>query len=127
MNKTPDWAKKVNSEWEKRERVIEEYQRVLENSKKGFTPSQSDVNAIEEYKKRFPSAKIPEQIELAIGWFEQAKANEMTSQEKFEDARNGAIVDTALSGASHLITRDGGIASQLGMRLEQFLMMPQVR
>ena len=51
--KTLDWAKSIEGEWDKKAKIDEDYQKVLEKIKDGKELNEDDVKKIDAYKKRF--------------------------------------------------------------------------
>ena len=62
VNKTPDWAKKVNSEWEKRTKVNDRLKAVNQKLKNGEPLTDKDIKAIRAYQDRYPSKELPKHV-----------------------------------------------------------------
>ena len=60
--KTLDWAKSIEGEWDKKAKIDEEYQKVLEKIKDGKELNEDDVKKIDAYKKRYSNRELPEDL-----------------------------------------------------------------
>ncbi|HEL2651959.1 TPA: hypothetical protein T0G97_002174 [Streptococcus suis] len=137
---SPVWVSKVNQKWNDRvkrmrdtsspadfrkleereadyELVNVKFQSVFEKAQKGFSLIDEDIQAVEKYLEKYPQAKIPEHLQDAIIRFEKQKENQMTVEEKIEDATHGAVTDVSLGGLSYLLTKENGMASKIGYSL----------
>lgn len=70
--KTLNWAKSIEGEWDKKAKIDEDYQKVLEKANQGKKLSDDDVKKIEAYKKRYSNRDIPETVQVAIDKHKQA-------------------------------------------------------
>lgn len=70
--KTLDWAKSIEGEWDKKAKIDEDYQKVLEKIKDGKELNDDDVKKIDAYKKRYSNRDIPETVQLAVDKHKQA-------------------------------------------------------
>ena len=70
--KTLDWAKSIEGEWDKKAKIDEDYQKVLEKANQGKELSDDDVKKIEAYKKRYSNRDIPETVQVAVDKHKQA-------------------------------------------------------
>ncbi|AUW96364.1 hypothetical protein [Streptococcus pluranimalium] len=59
---TPDWAKTVNSEWEKRTKVNDRLKDVNQKLKNGEPLTDKDITAIRAYQDRYPSKELPKHV-----------------------------------------------------------------
>ena len=66
VNKTPDWAKTVNSEWEKRTKVNDRFKAVNQKLKNGEPLTDKDIKAIRAYQDRYPSKELPSELKEAL-------------------------------------------------------------
>ena len=70
--KTLNWAKSIEGEWDKKAKIDEDYQKVLEKANQGKELSDDDVKKIEAYKKRYSNRDIPETVQVAVDKHKQA-------------------------------------------------------
>ena len=70
--KTLNWANSIEGEWDKKAKIDEDYQKVLEKIKDGKELNDDDVKKIDAYKKRFSNRDIPETVQLAVDKHKQA-------------------------------------------------------
>lgn len=63
--KTLNWAKSIEGEWDKKAKIDEDYQKVLEKANQGKELSDDDVKALEAYKKRY-GRELPKVVESAL-------------------------------------------------------------
>lgn len=67
-----NWAKSIEGEWDKKAKIDEDYQKVLEKANQGKELSDDDVKKNEAYKKRYSNRDIPETVQVAIDKHKQA-------------------------------------------------------
>jgi len=65
-------AKNIEGEWDKKAKIDEDYQKVLEKIKDGKELSEDDVKKIEAYKKRYTNRELPETVQVALDKHKQA-------------------------------------------------------
>ena len=53
LGKTLNWAKSIEGEWDKKAKIDEDYQKVLEKANQGKELSDDDVKKIEAYQNRY--------------------------------------------------------------------------
>lgn len=70
--KTLNWAKSIEGEWDKKAKIDEDYQKVLEKIKDGKELNEDDVKKIDAYKKRYSNRDIPETVQVAVDKHKQA-------------------------------------------------------
>lgn len=66
--KTLNWAKSIEGEWDKKAKIDEDYQKVLEKANKGKELSDDDVKKIEAYQNRY-GRELPDSITEAVAKF----------------------------------------------------------
>ena len=88
--KSLSWVKSIEGEWDKKTKIDEDYQKVLEKIKDGKELSEDDVKAIQAYKDRFPGRNLPKEILQRVDAFKQKDLKEETSlsQNEFEKFKN---------------------------------------
>ena len=64
--KTLNWAKSIEGEWDKKAKIDEDYQKVLEKANQGKELSDDDVKKINAYKSRYSNRELPENIQQKI-------------------------------------------------------------
>jgi hypothetical protein len=64
------WVETVNSQWKKREEVVQGYQTALKKIQSGQDLTDADIVAIAAYVKRYPETKVPKKVSNAIEDFE---------------------------------------------------------
>ena len=79
--KTLNWAKSIEGEWDKKAKIDEEYQKVLEKIKNGKELNEDDVKKIEAYKKRYSNRDIPENVNKALNKYDE-KIKEISKNEQ---------------------------------------------
>ena len=67
-----EWVKNIEGEWDKKAKIDEDYQKVLEKIKDGKELSEDDVKKIEAYKKRYTNRELPETVQVALDKHKQA-------------------------------------------------------
>lgn len=66
--KTLNWAKSIEGEWDKKAKIDEDYQKVLEKANQGKELSDDDVKKIEAYQNRY-GRELPDTITKAVAQF----------------------------------------------------------
>ena len=67
------WVNNINSEWNKRSEVIQNYQNVLDKIKNKKELDENDITAIAEYGKRYPAKELPENVKDAVQKYVESK------------------------------------------------------
>lgn len=70
--KTLNWAKSIEGEWDKKAKIDEDYQKVLEKANQGKELSDDDVKKINAYKSRYSNRELPETVQVALDKHKQA-------------------------------------------------------
>ncbi len=100
--KTLNWAKSIEGEWDKKAKIDEDYQKVLEKANQGKELSDDDVKKIEAYQNRY-GRELPDTITKAVAQF-VFKKTKVAARGNSENAVE-AIVKKGLEGV-----RDTGLA-----------------
>lgn len=108
--KTLNWAKSIEGEWDKKAKIDEDYQKVLEKIKDGKELTEDDVKKIDAYKKRYSNRDIPETVQVAVDKHKQAiedkklkaAAKEVSEKERIPYA--DALKLIASTGAEEIST-----------------------
>lgn len=108
--KTLNWAKSIEGEWDKKAKIDEDYQKVLEKIKDGKELNEDDVKKIDAYKKRYSNRDIPETVQVAVDKHKQAiedkklkaAAKEVSEKERIPYA--DALKLIASTGAEEIST-----------------------
>ena len=108
--KTLNWAKSIEGEWDKKAKIDEDYQKVLEKIKDGKELNEDDVKKIDAYKKRYSNRDIPETVQVAVDKHKQAiedkklkaAAKELSEKERIPYA--DALKLIASTGAEEIST-----------------------
>ena len=79
--KTLNWAKSIEGEWDKKAKIDEDYQKVLEKIKDGKELNEDDVKKINAYKKRYSNRDIPDTVQVALD-----KHKKAIEDKKLDDA-----------------------------------------
>lgn len=79
--KTMNWAKSIEGEWDKKAKIDEDYQKVLEKIKDGKELNEDDVKKIKAYKKRYSNRDIPENVNKALNKYDE-KIKEISKNEQ---------------------------------------------
>lgn len=69
------WVNNINSEWNKRSEVIQNYQNVLDKIKNKTELDEKDITAIAEYGKRYPAKELPENVKDAVRKYIEGRVN----------------------------------------------------
>ncbi|AXJ12912.1 hypothetical protein [Streptococcus pluranimalium] len=99
VNKTPDWAKTVNSEWEKRTKVNDRLKAVNQKLKNGEPLTDKDIKAIRAYQDRYPSKELPSELKEALLQYDH---HEQEVSNNFD-----IVVDKAEKSAQELSEQTG--------------------
>ena len=94
--KTLNWTKNIEGEWDKKAKIDEDYQKVLEKANKGKAFSEDDLKKIDAYKNWYPNREIPKKIE-----------NKITEYKKFSEAKSklkDSINNVQIFGYEHTMS-----------------------
>ena len=95
--KTLNWANSIEGEWDKKAKIDEDYQKVLEKIKDGKELNDDDVKKIDAYKKRFSNRDIPETVQLAVDKHKQAiEGKKLKAAAKEVSEKEGVPYEEAL-------------------------------
>lgn len=83
--KTLNWAKSIEGEWDKKAKIDEDYQKVLEKIKDGKELNEDDVKKINAYKSRYSNRELPENIQQKIDAYNEKKKKEIERKKKNEE------------------------------------------
>ena len=61
--KSLSWVKSIEGEWDKKTKIDEDYQKVLEKIKDGKELTEDDIKKIDAYRNWYPNREIPQKIE----------------------------------------------------------------
>ncbi|MFS9224920.1 hypothetical protein QM475_02215 [Streptococcus parasanguinis] len=100
--KTLNWAKSIEGEWDKKAKIDEDYQKVLEKANQGKELSDDDVKKINAYKSRYSNRELPENIQQKIDAYNEKKKKEIERKKKYED--NKKIIDESFNVGMGFIT-----------------------
>ena len=93
------WVNNINSEWNKRSEVIQNYQNVLDKIKNKTELDENDIKAIAEYGKRYPAKELPENVKDAVRKYIEGRVNSDISDnnigELFELTRDTSLEEIA--------------------------------
>lgn len=86
--KTLNWAKSIEGEWDKKAKIDEDYQKVLEKIKDGKELNEDDVKKINAYKKRYSNRELPKNVNKALNKYDE-KIKEISKNEQnyYEEAQ----------------------------------------
>lgn len=79
--KTLAWVKSIEGEWDKKAKIDEDYQKVLEKIKDGKELNEDDVKKIDAYKKRYSNRDLPENVNKALNKYDE-KIKEISKNEQ---------------------------------------------
>ena len=79
--KTLNWAKSIEGEWDKKAKIDEDYQKVLEKIKDGKELNEDDVKKIDAYKNRFSNRELPENVKEAVKEEHRRNSKEISKEE----------------------------------------------
>ena len=108
------WVNNINSEWNKRSEVIQNYQNVLDKIKNKKELDENDITAIAEYGKRYPAKELPENVKDAVRKYVESKVNgDITSNnlgELFDIIRDTSLEEIAKDTISKLSSKNPQLA-----------------
>ena len=79
--KTLNWAKSIEGEWDKKAKIDEDYQKVLEKIKDGKELNEDDVKKIDAYKNRYSNRELPENVKEAVKEEHRRNSKEISKEE----------------------------------------------
>ena len=79
--KTLNWVKSIEGEWDKKAKIDEDYQKVLEKIKDGKELNEDDVKKIDAYKKRYSNRELPENVKEAVKEEHRKNSKEISKEE----------------------------------------------
>lgn len=97
--KTLAWVKSIEGEWDKKAKIDEDYQKVLEKIKDGKELSEDDVKKIDAYKNWYSNRDIPETIQVAVDKHKQA-----IEAKKLKAELKGSINNVQIFGYEHTMS-----------------------
>ena len=104
------WVNNINSEWNKRSEVIQNYQNVLDKIKNKTELDENDITAIAEYGKRYPAKELPENVKDAVRKYVESKVNKNVDLsglgEFLETIRDTSLEEIAKDTISKLSSKD---------------------
>ena len=104
------WVNNINSEWNKRSEVIQNYQNVLDKIKNKKELDENDITAIAEYGKRYPAKELPENVKDAVRKYVESKVNKNVDLsglgEFLETIRDTSLEEIAKDTISKLSSKD---------------------
>ena len=104
------WVNNINSEWNKRSEVIQNYQNVLDKIKNKTELDENDITAIAEYGKRYPAKELPENVKDAVRKYVESKVNKNVDLsglgEFLETIRDTSLEEIAKETISKLSSKD---------------------
>ena len=83
-----EWAKNIEGEWDKKAKIDEDYQKVLEKIKDGKELSEDDVKKINAYKSRYSNRELPENIQQKINSYNEKKKQELNKNNNKDKVSN---------------------------------------
>ena len=104
--KTLNWAKSIEGEWDKKAKIDEDYQKVLEKANKGKELSDDDVKKINAYKSRYSNRELPENIQQKLNAYNDKKKQEIKRNKKIEETAKNAPRDVSTAVAIEKISSD---------------------
>ena len=94
--KSLSWVKSIEGEWDKKNKVDEDNQKVLEKIKDGKELTEDDIKKIDAYRNWYPNREIPQKIE-----------NNITEYKKFSEAKSklkDSINNVQIFGYEHTMS-----------------------
>ena len=86
--KTLNWANRIEGEWDKKAKIDEDYQKVLEKANQGKELSDDDVKKINAYKSRYSNRELPENIQQKINSYNEKKKQELNKNNNKDKVSN---------------------------------------
>lgn len=114
--KTLNWANSIEGEWDKKAKIDEDYQKVLEKANKGKELSDDDVKKINAYKKRYTNRELPDNLQQKIDAYNEKKKKEIERKKKEEEI--GKIKDGIANQGFNTMKKAGGFYNSFGEYIE---------
>lgn len=106
--KTLNWAKSIEGEWDKKAKIDEDYQKVLEKANQGKELSDDDVKKINAYKSRYSNRELPETVQVALDKHKQAiEDKKLKAAAKEVSEKEGIPYGDALKLVASTVTEEG--------------------
>ncbi|MCY7087276.1 hypothetical protein [Streptococcus oralis] len=105
---TLGWAKNIEGEWDKKAKIDEDYQKVLEKIKDGKELSEDDVKALEAYRKRY-GRDLPDSVNNALKNYVEKEINDIVKMisDASEAYKRGEIGEEALDSVINFLKQNG--------------------
>ena len=106
--KTLNWAKSIEGEWDKKAKIDEDYQKVLEKIKDGKELNEDDVKALEAYQKRY-GRDLPDNVNDAMKKYVGKETEEIVKMvsDTLEAYKRGEISEEALNSVFNFLKQNG--------------------
>ena len=118
--KTLNWAKSIEGEWDKKAKIDEDYQKVLEKIKDGKELNEDDVKKIDAYKNRYSNRDIPDTVQVALDKHKKAiEDNEINKKRKIESKSNKTkkVTESKKSWWDNIVDFGTGVVDYIGDNL----------
>lgn len=105
---TLGWAKNIEGEWDKKAKIDEDYQKVLEKIKDGKELSEDDVKALEAYRKRY-GRDLPDSVNNALKNYVEKGTNDIVKMisDTLEAYKRGEISEEAINDVFNFLQQNG--------------------
>lgn len=106
--KTLNWAKSIEGEWDKKAKIDEDYQKVLEKVNQGKDLTEDDVKALEAYQKRY-GRDLPDNVNNAMKKYVEKETEEIAKMisDTLEAYKRGEISEEAINGVFNFLQQNG--------------------
>lgn len=106
--KTLSWVKNIEGEWDKKAKIDEDYQKVLEKANKGKDLTEDDVKALEAYQKRY-GRDLPDNVNNAMKKYVEKETEEIAKKisDTLEAYKRGEISEEAINGVFNFLQQNG--------------------
>ena len=106
--KTLNWAKSIEGEWDKKAKIDEDYQKVLEKVNQGKDLTEDDVKALEAYQKRY-GRDLPDNVNSAMKKYVEKETEEIAKMisDTLEAYKRGEISEEAINGVFNFLQKNG--------------------
>ena len=106
--KTLAWVKSIEGEWDKKAKIDEDYQKVLEKIKDGKELNEDDVKALEAYQKRY-GRDLPDNVNDAMKKYVGKETEEIVKMvsDTLEAYKRGEISEEALNSVFNFLKQNG--------------------
>ena len=106
--KTLNWAKSIEGEWDKKAKIDEEYQKVLEKVNQGKDLTEDDVKALEAYQKRY-GRDLADNVNNAMKKYVEKETEEIAKMisDTLEAYKRGEISEEAINGVFNFLQQNG--------------------